>query len=117
MYSAQLERSFRVGVDSPIAAQPPDFRQASASSLAIEERLSEDVDVDFSVDVETDGPIPGPYSMLSFALVAAGTFDGTTFTRPVVDSPSFYSEVKPISEEFQREAMEVNVREGATNGD
>src|SRR5262245_56668885 len=34
------------------------------------------VDVYFSADVETDGPIPGPYSMLSFALVQAGRFDG-----------------------------------------
>src|SRR6185437_9558285 len=37
------------------------------------------VDAYFSADVETDGPIPGEYSMLSFALVFAGTFDGVTY--------------------------------------
>ena len=37
------------------------------------------VDAYFSADVETDGPIPGPFSMLSFALVYAGTFDGDRF--------------------------------------
>ena len=40
------------------------------------------VDVYFSADVETDGPIPGPYSVLSFALVFAGTYDGSLFSRP-----------------------------------
>ncbi len=30
------------------------------------------LDVYFSADVETDGPIPGPFSILSFALVFAG---------------------------------------------
>jgi hypothetical protein len=39
-------------------------------------------DVYFSADVETDGPIPGPYSMLSFALVYAGRFDGERFKQP-----------------------------------
>ena len=41
------------------------------------------VDVYFSVDDETDGPIPGPFSMLSFAIVYAGAFDGCTFFRPI----------------------------------
>jgi len=31
-------------------------------------------EVYFSADVETDGPIPGPFSMLSFALVYAGRY-------------------------------------------
>jgi DNA polymerase III epsilon subunit-like protein len=68
----------------------------------------EAVDVYFSADVETDGPIPGPFSMLSFGLVLAGTFDGETFTRPANYRQSFYREVKPISEEFQAEALRVN---------
>ncbi|MGE3671704.1 MAG: hypothetical protein AB7K71_18685 [Polyangiaceae bacterium] len=42
-------------------------------------------DVYFSADVETDGPIPGPYSMLSFALVYAGSVDGRRFQRPPSD--------------------------------
>lgn len=87
------------------------------------EQLSKDVDVYFSADVETDGPIPGPYSMLSFALVVAGTYDGHTFTRSPDNSPSFYAELMPISEEFQLEALAVNgldrarlVREGKDPG-
>ena len=32
------------------------------------------LDAYFSADVETDGPIPGPYSILSFALVFGAYF-------------------------------------------
>ncbi|MEC4590832.1 3'-5' exoribonuclease [Nitrospirillum amazonense] len=66
------------------------------------------MDIYFSADVETDGPIPGPFSILSFALVYAGTFDGKSFSRPPSYDTSFYCELKPISDNFQREAMEVN---------
>jgi hypothetical protein len=61
-----------------------------------------------SADVETDGPIPGPYSMLSFALVAAGTFDGIKFRRAPENAVSFYRELRPISDLYQREALAVN---------
>ena len=47
-------------------------------------------DIYISADVETDGPIPGPYSMLSFALVYAGAFDGKTFFRPPNYDRSIY---------------------------
>lgn len=67
-----------------------------------------DVDVYFSADVETDGPIPGPYSILSFALVHAGTFDGTIFERPRGYDQVFYKELTPISENFEPEALRVN---------
>lgn len=66
------------------------------------------VDAYFSADVETDGPIPGPFSMLSFALVYAGSFDGKLFSRPTNYKTILYKEVKPISETFQQEALEVN---------
>jgi hypothetical protein len=66
------------------------------------------VDAYFSADVETDGPIPGPFSMLSFGLVFAGTFDGNTFQRPSNYGLSLYKELKPISEGFQPEALRVN---------
>ena len=66
------------------------------------------VDAYFSADVETDGPIPGPYSMLSFALVYAGSFDGKRFVRPIDYSDTFYREVRPISDEFEVEALQVN---------
>jgi hypothetical protein len=68
----------------------------------------EAVDVYFSADVETDGPIPGPFSMLSFGLVFAGTFDGDTFSRPAQYTQNFYRELQPISEEFQIDALRVN---------
>ncbi len=66
------------------------------------------LDIYFSADVETDGPIPGPFSMLSFALVFAGTFDGQRFKRPHEYLQSFYRELKPISKEYQVEALQVN---------
>jgi len=66
------------------------------------------VDAYFSADVETDGPIPGPFSILSFGLVYAGTFDGRHFERPQDYDKTFYREVKPISEDYQLEALRVN---------
>jgi hypothetical protein len=66
------------------------------------------VDAYFSADVETDGPIPGPFSMLSFAIVYAGSFDGQRFERPERYERTFYRELKPISDEFQEEALRVN---------
>lgn len=66
------------------------------------------MDVYFSADVETDGPIPGPYSMLSFAIVFAGTYDGANFVRPTNYGQSLYCELKPISDHFQPEAMAIN---------
>jgi 3' exoribonuclease, RNase T-like len=66
------------------------------------------LDVYFSADVETDGPIPGPFSMLSFALVYAGAFDGHKFTKPARYEQHFYAELKPISNEFDIEALRVN---------
>lgn len=52
----------------------------------------------FMVDVESDGPIPGDYSMLSFGIV------------PVSDPEAeFYSGImKPISDKFVPEALAVN---------
>jgi hypothetical protein len=66
------------------------------------------VDVYFSADVETDGPIPGPFSMLSLALVYAGRFDGVRFERPADYSTTFYRELRPISDDFQPEALKIN---------
>jgi hypothetical protein len=66
------------------------------------------MDTYFSADVETDGPIPGPYSMLSFALVYAGSFDGRKFQRPEDYQATFYQELRPISEKFEVEALRVN---------
>lgn len=65
-------------------------------------------DVYFSVDVETDGPIPGPYSMLSFAMVPAGRMEGNCYTPPKNYDDLFYVELKPISNEFEQAALAVN---------
>ena len=58
------------------------------------EKLSE---IYIGVDVEADGPIPGMYSMLSLGMA-------------VVDHPdlNFYTEIKPISEDFDPKALEVS---------
>src|SRR5262245_60034524 len=66
------------------------------------------LDAYFSADVETDGPIPGPFSLLSFALVYAGTFDGREFSRPRTYDQFIYKEMKPISDAYQTEALRVN---------
>ncbi len=66
------------------------------------------VDVYFSADVETDGPIPGPFSILSVAFVYAGCFDGRTFERPDTYHQTFYRELRPISDRFEPEALQVN---------
>lgn len=67
-----------------------------------------DADAYFSADVETDGPIPGPFSILSFALVYAGSFDGHRFERPQDYQSVLYKELKPISDTFDPEALQVN---------
>jgi hypothetical protein len=66
-------------------------------------------DLYVSADIETDGPIPGEYSMLSFAFSLASRFDGETFEpyEPTWDT-TFYVELKPISENFKQEALDVN---------
>jgi hypothetical protein len=50
-----------------------------------------------AVDVEADGPIPGPYSMLSLGMAVVGRPDLT-----------FYTEMKPISDAFVPEALAVS---------
>ena len=61
-----------------------------------------------SVDIEADGPIPGPYSMLSFGAAVAGTQDADGFTAVDPEKLTFYRELRPISEEFVPEALAVS---------
>jgi hypothetical protein len=64
----------------------------------------------FSVDIEADGPIPGPYSMSSFAIVAFAvrTNNGDIIDLDVDDPKNcFYAELKPISENFVPEAAAI----------
>lgn len=49
-----------------------------------------------SVDIETSGPIPGEYNMLSVGACKVGDVD-----------KNFYVELKPISEKFTDEAIRV----------
>lgn len=67
------------------------------------------MDCYISVDVEADGPIPGPYSMLSIGMVVAGRWDGTSFERADLDDPEvqFYAELQPISSRFDTASLEV----------
>ena len=50
------------------------------------------------VDVESDGPIPGDYSMVSF---------GAVLVNEELDQ-SFYGQLRPISEKFIPEALAVS---------
>lgn len=65
-------------------------------------------DAYISVDVETDGPIPGPYSMLSLGMAYCGSFNGRFMELAPVPSETFYIEIKPISDDFEYEALHVN---------
>jgi hypothetical protein len=61
----------------------------------------------FSVDIEADGPIPGPYSMISIGVAVAGT-RGETFEATDPTTATFYRELAPISDEFVAEALAVS---------
>ncbi len=101
MPTAQVPGTIRVVSDSILAKN---YSTSSASSSA----GVQTADVYFSVDVETDGPIPGPYSMLSFAIVPAGRMDGHCYTPTPNHDDYFYVELKPISEKYERAALDVN---------
>ena len=57
------------------------------------------------MDIEADGPIPGPYSMVSLGACVAGSYDGATFTAIDPEAHTFYAELKPISDQWDREAL------------
>jgi hypothetical protein len=65
-------------------------------------------DIYFSVDIETDGPIPGPYSMLSFGMAVAGSLRDGRFERAAPAPSTFYRELQPISDEFDAETLTVS---------
>jgi DNA polymerase III epsilon subunit-like protein len=66
-------------------------------------------DLFISADVETDGPVPGPFSMLSFGMSVVGAYDGLRLLRTEPQSDTtFYCELKPISERYELEALEIN---------
>jgi hypothetical protein len=62
-----------------------------------------------SADVEADGPIPGPFSMLSFGLTVAGHRDSAgSFHADDPTKQSFYRELRPIAETFLPDALDVS---------
>jgi hypothetical protein len=61
-----------------------------------------------SVDIEADGPIPGPYSMISLGACVAGRQDADGFTAADHLHRTFYRELRPISEEFDPKALAVS---------
>jgi hypothetical protein len=90
-----------------LSDRPPPHPRKSAFSTSIPTEAV--LDAYFSVDIENDGPVPGMHSMSSFALVYAGRYEhGEPLPTPGSDSPSFYRELKPISEEFDRETSAVS---------
>lgn len=70
--------------------------------------MPQPVDVFFSADIESDGPVPGAYSMLSFALVVAGRFDGARFEPPASFDSALELELRPVTERFDAEALAVS---------
>jgi hypothetical protein len=54
------------------------------------------------VDVETDGPIPGDYSMTELGVVLV--------RQPLETAPRFYGKLEPISEKWDPEALKVTKR-------
>lgn len=65
-------------------------------------------DLYFSCDIEADGAVPGPYSMLSFGFSVAGSYDGAVFTHRHPHEKTFYAELRPISDAFDPEALAVS---------
>jgi hypothetical protein len=65
-------------------------------------------DIYISADVEADGPIPGPYSMLSFGLAVAARFDGRHLEVTDPEEQTFYRELQPISDLFLPEAVRIS---------
>jgi DNA polymerase III epsilon subunit-like protein len=65
-------------------------------------------EVYLSVDVEADGPIPGPYSMLSFGAAVAGHYAEGRFEPADPTERTFYRELRPISDQYVAEALAVS---------
>lgn len=65
-----------------------------SEQTGLKEKLAE---IYIAVDVEADGPLPGPYSMLSLGMAVVGSPD-----------QRFYTEIRPISDRFQAEALAVS---------
>jgi hypothetical protein len=65
-------------------------------------------DIYISADIEADGPVPGPYSMLAFGLAVAGRFDAKIFNAATPGAETFYRELAPISDQSEPDALSVS---------
>lgn len=72
------------------------------------ERTGRRMDAYRSAEVETDGAIPRPFSIPSFAIGYAGSFDSNRFERPRNHVRTFYKELQPLSEKCEPEGLKVN---------
>jgi hypothetical protein len=61
-----------------------------------------------SVDIEADGPVPGPYSMLSFGAAVAGRQDGAGYEPCDPAKHTFYRELRPVLDDFDPKALAVS---------
>lgn len=67
-----------------------------------------ETEIYISADIETDGPVPGTFSMLSFGLAAVATYDGESVTRLDARAHARYWELVPVGERFDADALAVN---------
>lgn len=65
-------------------------------------------DVYISADVETDGPVPGRHSMLSFGLAVAARYDGRSLEPADPASQTFYRELRPAFDEIDQQALAIS---------
>src|SRR4051794_28832585 len=92
----------------PGTAPPAPATTSGSASRHHPRALMPAADLYISFDIEADGPVPGPYSMLSIGLAVAGTFDGERFERRDPAAQTIYRELRPISEAFDPEALAVS---------
>lgn len=65
-------------------------------------------DIYISADVETDGPVPGCNSMLSFGLAVAARYDGRLLQTADPEATTFYRELRPAFNEVDPPALEIS---------
>jgi hypothetical protein len=65
-------------------------------------------DVYISADVETDRPVPGRHSMLSFGLAVAARYDGRRLEPADPESQTFHRELRPAFDEIHPQALAIS---------
>jgi hypothetical protein len=86
--------------DYPPGAGPRDvdaYQSVCCGRRAYAAAVPELPELYVAADVEADGPIPGPYSMISLGMAVVGRSD-----------LAFYTEMRPISDDFVPQALAVS---------